>query len=342
MCQAYSAPAPVVDSGRNYDEGGNIIDATPFTWTVDSGTLPPGLSLSPGGAITGTPTAAGTFNFTLKVTDSTGLTATQAQTITIAFADCNPKSTVQVVKTWVGTPSTTTIFVDANGQAPFDASVVADTSGATTSFSYPLSTSVFVGETTVPAGYTATIDCGQGAQPYSAPIMVNAPATAGATLVCRIVNTQNPTLVISKVSNKHVVRGGDTIQFTITIRARGTGKATNVRVCDTLPPGVVFVRAPGATFSGGRACWRLASISAGQKRSYHVTVRANSVRRATVRTNVATVVADRTDCTAGRARRAASRLRATALRSTCSATARVLVRPHARNVEAVRSPRFTG
>jgi hypothetical protein len=68
-CQAYSAPAPAVDSGKNYDqpEPNPIIDATPFTWTVDSGTLPPGLSLSSAGAITGTPTAAGTFNFTMKV-----------------------------------------------------------------------------------------------------------------------------------------------------------------------------------------------------------------------------------------------------------------------------------
>jgi uncharacterized repeat protein (TIGR01451 family) len=249
---------------------------------------------------------------------------------------------VQVVKTWVGPPSTTTIFVDANGQAPFDASVVANTSGATASFSYPLSTSVKVGETTVPTGYTATIDCGQGTQPYSAPITVDAPATAGATLVCRIVNTKNPTLVLRKVSSKHVVQGGDTIQFTITLRARGTGRATNVRVCDTLPPGLVFVRAPGATFSGGRACWRIASISAGQSRSYHVTVRANSVRRPTVRTNVATVVAPGTDCTARRARRAASRSQATAARSRCRATAKVLIRPHAKNVKAVRSPRFTG
>src|SRR5262245_6882038 len=330
MCQAYSAPAPAVDSGRNFDEGGNIIDATPFTWTVDSGTLPPGLTLSSGGAITGEPTAAGTFNFTIRLVDSTGLTATRAQTITVAFADCNPKSTVQVVKTWVGTPSTTTIFVDANGQAPFDASVVADTNGATTSFAYPLSTSVVVGETSLPTGYTATIDCGQGAQPYSAPITVNAPATAGATLVCRIVNTKNPTLVLRKVSNKHVVKGGATIRFTITLRARGTGKATNARVCDTLPPGLVFVRAPGATFSGGRACWRIATISAGQSRRFQVTVRASSVRRATVRTNVATVVAAGTNCTAGQAS------------ARCRAGARVLVRPHARGVKAVKAPRFTG
>ena len=84
-CQAYSAPAPAVDSGKNYGPSPfPIIDATPFTWTVDSGTLPPGLSLSSGGAITGTPTAAGTYNFTMKLVDSTGLTATRAQTITIA------------------------------------------------------------------------------------------------------------------------------------------------------------------------------------------------------------------------------------------------------------------
>ena len=327
MCQAYSAPAPVVESGKNYDEGGNIIDATPFTWTVASGSLPPGLALSSGGAITGTPTAAGTFNFTMRVVDATGLTATQAQTITIAFADCAPKSTVQVVKTWVGPPSTTTIFVDANGQAPFDASAVANTNGATASFNYPPSTSVIVGETPVPTGYTATIDCGQGAQAFSAPITVNAPATAGATLVCRIVNTKNPTLVLRKISNKHVVNGGATIRFTITLRARGTGTATNARVCDRLPPGLVFVRAPGATFSGGRACWRIASISAGQSRRYRVTVRASSVRRATVRTNVATVVAARTNC---------------ATASRCRATARVLVRPHVRKVKAAKAPRFTG
>jgi uncharacterized repeat protein (TIGR01451 family) len=87
----YSAPAPVVDSGKNYSDTDPfpIIAATPFTWTVDSGKLPPGLSLASAGEITGTPTATGTFNFTMKLVDSTGLTATQAQTITIA-GGCPP------------------------------------------------------------------------------------------------------------------------------------------------------------------------------------------------------------------------------------------------------------
>src|ERR1035438_1395556 len=53
-----------------------------YTWTITSGTLPAGLTLS-GANITGTPTAAGTFTFTLQVTDSAGNTATQAFSLTV-------------------------------------------------------------------------------------------------------------------------------------------------------------------------------------------------------------------------------------------------------------------
>jgi hypothetical protein len=53
-----------------------------YTWKVVSGSLPAGLTLS-GAAITGTPTAAGTFSFTLEVTDSAGGTASQAFSLTV-------------------------------------------------------------------------------------------------------------------------------------------------------------------------------------------------------------------------------------------------------------------
>src|SRR5262249_1783413 len=42
----------------------------PFTFTLIGGALPPGLNLSVAGVISGTPTAVGVFNFTVKVTDS--------------------------------------------------------------------------------------------------------------------------------------------------------------------------------------------------------------------------------------------------------------------------------
>jgi large repetitive protein len=55
----------------------------PFTWTVAAGQLPPGVTLT-GSSLTGTPTRAGTFAFTVEVTDSTGDQATESGSITIA------------------------------------------------------------------------------------------------------------------------------------------------------------------------------------------------------------------------------------------------------------------
>lgn len=43
---------------------------TPYAWNVASGNLPPGLSLSRGGVISGTPTASGGFSFGVTVLDS--------------------------------------------------------------------------------------------------------------------------------------------------------------------------------------------------------------------------------------------------------------------------------
>ena len=61
--------------------GGNA----PYTWSLVSGTLPAGLSLSPSGQISGTPTSVGTSNFTIQVADSSipAQTATQGLSITV-------------------------------------------------------------------------------------------------------------------------------------------------------------------------------------------------------------------------------------------------------------------
>ena len=44
----------------------------PLVWTVNSGSLPPGLTLEPGGLLHGVPDQAGDYNFTIRVTNSTG------------------------------------------------------------------------------------------------------------------------------------------------------------------------------------------------------------------------------------------------------------------------------
>jgi subtilisin family serine protease len=58
---------------------------TPYAWSLASGSLPPGLTLGGGtGAVTGTPTSAGTFAFTARVADALGQTATRALSIFVA------------------------------------------------------------------------------------------------------------------------------------------------------------------------------------------------------------------------------------------------------------------
>ena len=52
-------------------------------FAVTSGALPPGLTLSASGTISGTPTATGTFNFTSTVSDNSGCSGSQNYSITV-------------------------------------------------------------------------------------------------------------------------------------------------------------------------------------------------------------------------------------------------------------------
>jgi subtilisin-like proprotein convertase family protein len=59
--------------------------AGPHGFAVASGSLPPGLSLSTGGVLSGTPSAAGVYNLGVKATDTTGCYAATNLTITVAL-----------------------------------------------------------------------------------------------------------------------------------------------------------------------------------------------------------------------------------------------------------------
>ena len=69
----------------------------PYTWSVSAGALPGGLTLNAiSGAITGTPTVAGAFTFTVRVQDFVAVSTTKALSITILTA---PTITTTVLST---------------------------------------------------------------------------------------------------------------------------------------------------------------------------------------------------------------------------------------------------
>jgi hypothetical protein len=56
----------------------------PYVWSISAGNPPPGPMMSATGALVGTPTAVGTFNFTAMVTDATNLSTTGTFSVNVA------------------------------------------------------------------------------------------------------------------------------------------------------------------------------------------------------------------------------------------------------------------
>jgi CSLREA domain-containing protein len=59
----------------------------PYSFSVVSGALPPGMTLAPSGAFIGTPTATGAFSFTVVATDAVGCSGTRSYTLNVI--SCN-------------------------------------------------------------------------------------------------------------------------------------------------------------------------------------------------------------------------------------------------------------
>ena len=111
----------VVYSQRLSASGGS----PPYSWSLSSGSLPPGLSLnSSTGMILGTPTQLGTFPFIAQVTDSIGGVGSKMFSMTI-----NAPASLSVV------PSQLTFSYTLGGSLPKDQTLAVNSTGASMGFS---------------------------------------------------------------------------------------------------------------------------------------------------------------------------------------------------------------
>jgi uncharacterized repeat protein (TIGR01451 family) len=100
----------------------------PRTFSLAAGSPPPGLFLSGGGILSGTPTSSGTFTFTVRATDANECSGSRSYTISIGGGGCETFTVSPSVlfEGFVGVPYRRTISGNG-GTAPFSLSV---TSGA--------------------------------------------------------------------------------------------------------------------------------------------------------------------------------------------------------------------
>jgi len=184
----------------------------PYTWTITSGALPTGLSLSSSGIISGTPTTVGgPISVTIQVADSKSTTATESMSLTI-----NPvlNITTSSLPAWtVGVVYSQTL-VSTGGTAPFSWTIASGTLPSGLSLS---SIGIISGTPTTAGGPTSVT--------YK--ITDNASATATKSLTITINTSLNitssslPAWTVSKPYSQTLNATGGTSPYTWTI-ASGT------------------------------------------------------------------------------------------------------------------------
>lgn len=210
--------------------------SSPYTYTITSGSLPAGMTLASSGTLSGTPTAGGTFNFTVTATDSsTGagpFTGSKALSLTVGAP------TISVSPTTLPNPS----YGVAYSQTVSASGGIAPYAFAVTAGSLPAGlilnpgTGLISGTPTVSSPYLFTItatDSSTGTGPYT-----------GSRTYTGAVGA--PTITVSPVSLPNPSYG---VAYSQTVSASGgTGPYTYTVSAGSLPTGLTL--SSGGVVSG--------------------------------------------------------------------------------------------
>ena len=170
----------------------------PYAFSIASGTLPAGLMLAPGGLVSGTPTAAGPFAFTVQATAANGCSGIASYTVAIAPSTLTASPTlVNFGSVAVGGAGTRTVTLTNNSAAPITLAPITVSGADADQFSVSAPATTVVdpgGNTTVDVSFlpttdgskTATLDItstGDGSAPVSLTGLAQTTLSLGTPLV---------------------------------------------------------------------------------------------------------------------------------------------------------------
>ena len=198
--------------GSSYSESFAASGGTsPYYWTVASGALPNGITLSTAGALSGTPTAPGTSKFTVKVTDSSPKPVSTTAAFKLAIA---PVSLLVA----------NTALPAATSGSPYTASLL--TSGGTAPFTWQkISGTLPAGINLSSAGNLAGITKEQGTYTFTVRVTDSSPVreSARATLTMIVGNGPTSWSGYIKTGKFSSVNGTFTVPSTVSYAQGQTG-----------------------------------------------------------------------------------------------------------------------
>ncbi|RWB20854.1 MAG: autotransporter domain-containing protein [Mesorhizobium sp.] len=237
---------------------------SPYTFTVSAGSLPAGLTLSSSGTLSGTPTAGGTFNFTVMATDASGapgpFNGTQAYSLTVAAPTITLPATTLTDAT-MGQAYSASLNPATGGTAPYTYAV---TGGALPTGVTLSSAGTLSGTPSAAGNFNFTVtatDSSGGTGPYTA----NQSYSLAVTNIPPIANAVSATVAYSSGTNSIAlnVTGGTPNSVAVATQAtNGTATAG----------GLSITYQPNAGFHGTDSFTYTATNSAGTSAPATVTV----------------------------------------------------------------------
>jgi Domain of unknown function (DUF4082) len=182
--------------------GGN----PPYGWSLVSGALPVGLTLSSAGLISGTPTASGSSSFTVQVTDASSPVQTATQALSINIAASTGPISVSI------TPSTSSL--QPSGSQEFVATVTNDAANAGVSWTVvPASGTVCGGVSCGAVSPVATASGTPTTYTAAATVPAGGAITITATSVTDSSKSASSTVSIVPTANNAGLNGNYTFAF---------------------------------------------------------------------------------------------------------------------------------